>query len=147
MSRAATARKSSRTSASVSSIKKGRDAKGRFGKGHKGGRPKGAKNKVTQLQLIAARDAFGPMAKLALTKGHEHLTKCKADICTVCVSWAKTAFEYVYGKPMQPIEFDIVKVRTELEELAVAAGKSVEQMEQEAQEQGLAVMSQYRRTG
>ncbi len=54
-----------------------------FKPGNKG-RPKGARNKTTQLQLEAARDAFAPLAQLGLQKGLAHLTDCEVDGCGSC---------------------------------------------------------------
>ena len=128
---------------SVSSVKnKGVKLPHRFRKGVSGnpsGRPKGAKNKTTQLQILAARDAFAPMAKMALDKGNAHLEKCKLDGCGSCQWWGNIAFQYHYGKPMQPVEFDAVALRTELESIATAAGKSVEEITQEARAIGVRV--------
>ena len=113
-----------------------------FGSGNPG-RPKGAKNKITREQLQAARQAFTPLANLALEKGHKHLKDCKLDGCVSCQFWAKISLEYVYGRPTQPIEIDPVALRTELEAIAAAAGKSVEEIEAEAHELGVRVMADY----
>ena len=107
------------------------------------GKRKGTKNKVTVAQRETARQMFTPMAKLGLKKGNAHLEKCKLDGCVSCQFWAKLSFEYAYGKPTQPIEFDAAALRTELESIAAAAGKSVEEIEHEAREAGLRVMSDY----
>lgn len=108
------------------------------------GRKKGSKNKQTTIQLQAAREAFAPMAKLALDKGHTHLLECELDGCQSCQWWGHVAFQYHYGKPTQPIEFDATALRTELEALAVAAGKTVDELEREAHDEGLLIMSRYR---
>ena len=111
------------------------------------GRPKGSKNKTTQLQILAAREAFAPMAKKALDIGAKHLNKCDLDGCQACQWWGKVAFDYHYGKPSQPIEFDSVALRTELQSIAVAANKPVEEIEREAEAAGLLIMSQHRKAG
>ena len=107
------------------------------------GKKKGQKNKITVAQRETARQLFTPMAEKALKKGDVHLTKCTLDGCASCFQWAKVAFEYAYGKPTQPIEFDAAALRTELESIAAAAGKSVEEIAHEAREAGLRVMADY----
>ncbi len=84
------------------------------------------------------------MAELGLKKGNAHLDKCKLDGCVSCQFWAKLSFEYAYGKPTQPIEFDAAALRIELESIAAAAGKSVEALEAECREVGVRVMGDYR---
>ena len=117
--------------------------KARFKTGNRG-RPPGAKNKVTTEQRKAARELFTPLAEKALGKGKKHLNKCKLDGCLSCQFWAKISFDYAYGKPTQLIEFDPVALRTELESIAALAGKSVEEIEAEAAEAGVRVLSDYR---
>ncbi len=116
--------------------------KARFKTGNPG-RKHGSKNKVTVAQRETARQLFTPLADKALKKGDAHLTKCKLDGCTVCFQWAKISFEYAYGKPTQPIEFDAAALRTELESIAAAANKSVEEIEQECRAAGIRVMGDY----
>lgn len=111
------------------------------------GRRRGSKNKVTVAQRESARKLFTPMAEMALKKGNVHLAKCKLDGCVSCFQWAKISFDYAYGKPTQPIEFDAAALRTELESIAAAAGKSVEEIEGEAREAGLRVMADYQAVG
>ncbi len=113
-----------------------------FKKGNPGGKT-GRKNRVTVAQRETARQLFTPLADKALKKGDAHLTKCKLDGCTVCFQWAKISFEYAYGKPTQPIEFDAAALRTELESIAAAANKSVEEIEQECRTAGIRVMGDY----
>ncbi len=107
------------------------------------GRPKGAKNKISSEQLQVARDAFTPMAKLGLEKGKTHLTKCKLEGCGACQFWAKLSFDYAYGKPTQPIEFNVAALNEELESIAAAAGKPVDEIKAEAREAGVRVMADY----
>ena len=114
-----------------------------FKKGH-GGRPKGALNKSTQASILAARESFAPLAKLGLAKGEAHLKGCKVDGCGSCQFWAQLSMTYVYGKPTQPIEFDSAAIREEIAALALASGKSVEEIEKDAEAAGLAIMSKHR---
>ncbi len=107
------------------------------------GRPTGAKNKISSVQLQAAREAFTPLAKLGLEKGKTHLTKCKLEGCGACQFWAKLSFDYAYGKPTQPIEFNVAALNQELESIAAAAGKSVDEIKAEAREAGVRVMADY----
>ena len=116
--------------------------KARFKTGNRG-RPPGAKNKVTTEQRKAARELFTPLAEAGLKKGKKHLDGCKLDGCMSCQFWAKLSFEYAYGKPTQPIEVNAVALRTEMESIAAAAGKSVDEIEQEAYEVGVRVMADY----
>ena len=116
--------------------------KARFKTGNRG-RPPGAKNKVTTEQRKAARELFTPLAEKALSKGKKHLDNCKLDGCGSCQFWAKIAFDYAYGKPTQQLEFDPAALRTELESIAAAAGKSVGEIEQEAYEAGVRVLADY----
>ncbi len=111
------------------------------------GRPKGSKNKATQIQVQAAREAFEPMAMKALDIGQKHLNNCDLDGCGACQWWGHIAFQYHYGKPTQPIEIDAGALREELESIAVAAGKTVEQIEKEAEAAGLSILNKHRRTG
>ena len=113
-----------------------------FKQGNPGG-VRGRKHKVTVAQRETASQMFTPMAELGLKKGNAHLEKCKLDGCVSCQFWAKLSFEYAYGKPTQPIEFDAAALRTELESIAAAAGKSVEEIAHEAREAGLRVMADY----
>ena len=114
-----------------------------FKQGNAGGK-KGRKNKVTVAQRETARQLFTPLAEVALGKGKKHLDDCKLDGCAVCIQWAKISFEYAYGKPTQPIEIDAAALRTELESIASAANKSVEEIEKEAYDLGVRVMADYR---
>ena len=117
-----------------------------FKTGNPGGK-KGRKNRVTVAQRETARQLFTPLAEAALKKGDAHLEKCKLDGCVSCQFWAKISFEYAYGKPTQPIEIDAVALRTEMEAIAAAAGKSVEEIEKEAYDLGVRVMANYKGTG
>ncbi len=107
------------------------------------GKKKGTVTKITVAQRETARQLFTPLADKALKKGDAHLEKCKLDGCTVCFQWAKISFEYAYGKPTQPIEFDAAALRTELESIAATANKSVEEIEKECRAAGIRVMGDY----
>ncbi len=111
-----------------------------FKKGNPGGRT-GRPNKITVKQRETARVIFTPLAEAGLKKGKKHLKDCKVNGCVSCWQWAKLALEYVYGKPTQPLEFDPVALRTELESIAVAANKTVEEIEQEAYDAGVRVLA------
>ena len=141
----------SKKSTSVSARKQQAEKKPihRFGPGNPG-RPKGSRNRITVAQRETARQLFTPLAKMALKKGKAHLKNCKLKMgegCLSCQFWAKISFEYAYGKPTQPIEIDAVALRAEMEVIAVAAGKSVEEIEAEAYELGVRFMANYRGTG
>ena len=120
-----------------------------FKQGNPGGK-KGRKHKVTVAQRETARQLFTPLAEKALEKGRDHLNNCelkKGEVCASCQFWAKISFDYAYGKPTQPIEIDAVALRTEMESIAAAAGKSVEEIEKEAYDLGVRTMANYRGTG
>ena len=111
-----------------------------FKKGNPGGRT-GRPNKITTAQRQTARAIFTPLAEAGLKRGKAHLDKCKLDGCASCFQWAKPAMEYAYGKPTQPLEFDPVALRLELESIAVAANKTVAEIEQEAYDAGVRVLA------
>lgn len=115
-----------------------------FGKGNPG-RPKGAKNKTTRIQIQAAMEAFSPLAKLALDKGHNHLKHCTIDGCGSCQWWGNIAFQYVYGKPTQPIDVDSSAIQEKLQELSELTGKTVEELERDAERAGFPVIKEGRR--
>lgn len=146
MGRTATAKKRS-----VDAVQNGRDpATGRFGKNNSG-RPKGTKNKTTRIMLESAREAFDPMARLALTVGYDHLKAHAADkdvdagACGACQHWAGVAIPYVYGKPSQPLDIDSSALREQLEALATEVGKTVEELEYEAEQAGIPLIRDGRR--
>lgn len=118
----------------------------RYPKGKSGnpkGRPLGSKNKTTRIQLEAAKEAFAPMAKRALEIGAKHLEDCEINGCAACQWWAHEAFQYHYGKPIARIEVDQAALRTEMEAIAAATGKTVEEIEQEAHDAGIRIMARY----
>lgn len=106
------------------------------------GRPKGARNKVTQQMLLSAREAFVPMAELTVKRGTKHLRECKESDCTACRHYETHALNYAYGKPTQVVDIDSSLLREELEKLAQAAGKSIEEVERDAERAGLVLFKQ-----
>ena len=139
---------SSRTKKDSATIRNQRSGRGRsagsattqFKHGNVG-KKRGTKNKVTVAQRETARQLFTPLAEAGLKKGKGHLDECKTSGCLSCQFWAKLAIEYAYGRPTQPIEYDPVALRTELESIAVAAGKTVEEIEQEAYDAGVRILA------
>ncbi len=120
-----------------------------FAKGNIG-RPRGSRNKVTVAMLQSAREAWGPMAEETIKRGTAHFKVCrvvyeKAGECGTCRHYENMAVPYVYGKPTQPIDIDSSKLREELEALAALFGKSVEEVERDAEKAGMAVITGGRR--
>ena len=86
--------------------------------------------------LLSAREAFAPMAELAIERGNKHLNDCEKDECATCRHYEAIAIVYAYGKPTQPIDIDSRALREELEKLAEQTGRSVEELEREAEQVG-----------
>lgn len=101
------------------------------------GRPKGSRNKVTQAMLLSAREAFAPMTELAIERGTKHLNDCGKVGWATCRHYEAIANAYAYDRPTQPLDIDSSALRQELEKLAELSGKSVDEVEREAELAGL----------
>lgn len=98
---------------------------GRFKAGHHMGRPKGTRNKISTQQLHDAREFFLPLlgnVKEIITSHLENHSD--APDCATCRHYIGMVVEYVFGKPPQRVDMEILDVRAEAERIADELGLS-----------------------
>jgi len=132
MTKAATARKADNYSTPT-------DRGPRFAPGNPGRRA-GSKNKVVNTLRLQAHEAFEPLWELAKQRIKAHLSihsvkgkdKSGAALdCATCRHHITLIAEYVFGKPTQPVEFDM---RSAAQFLAEKTGRPVEEIMRSASE-------------
>ena len=99
--------------------------KGRFRAGHHMGRPKGSRGKLSQQQLRDAREFFLPHLETAgaIIAKHFELHSDAPD-CATCRHYVTLVVEYVFGKPPQRVDVELVEARAEAERIAEELGLS-----------------------